>query len=1144
MDSAALRPAVSREVKDHMPHVRNVVLATLAVALGANLAGVQAQDQSYKAEVVGATEEPMKAIKSLRALPGFKVDLFAAEPMLANPVAFHIDEKGRFYVVETFRLHSGVTDARNHMNWLDDDLKSRTVADRLAMYKQYLSPKEFESYGKDHDRIRLIEDRDGDGKADHATVFADGFNAPEDGLGSGVLTRNGNVYFTCIPDLWLLRDTNGDGKADEKKSLHKGYGVHVGFLGHDLHGLIFGPDGKLYFSIGDRGFNVKTIDGMELANLDSGSVLRCDPDGRNLEVVATGLRNPQELAFTETGDLFTVDNNSDGGDKARLVQILEGGDSGWRIGYQFIESPNSRGIWNSEKMWHPAWDGQAAYILPPLANFTDGPSGLTYYPGTGLNASQKGRFYISDFRGAPSSSGIRSFKLKPKGASFELVEPEEFLWGLEATDCDFGPDGALYVSDWVQGWNKTGKGRIWKVTDPSAGKDPVVAETKKLLAEGFDKQPIDALMTLLGHADQRVRLGAQFELAQRATPIRKSDHSELLRANTALIRAAEGKVNRLARFHGIWGLGQVFRQAPAGAITGHFRPLAALLVDKDDEVRAQSAKLAGEIGNSAHVPELAPLLKDPSPRVRFFTAMSLGRLGSNDSIEPIAAMLRSDDGRDPTLRHAAVMAFSRIWKQSSSAPALILALSEDASPQVRMGVLLTMRRMRDTGASRFLHDSDPAVVLEAARVVTEMPSQEGNLAKLATMASKPLVSVPLARRVMSACEGSNDARGLAIIASRSELPQEIRVEALDLLAHWSRPSHRHPITGLWRPAPERSAEPAIAAFLPVLPKLVSDSPDVVRKAAAQVVAALKVEAAGPTLRGLVTDASKPAESRVEALRALAALKDAKLAEIVSSAIKDTAPSVRVEAVRVLAKTNPDLAIDTIHGVLDTGSILEKQGSFQTLTSLPGPKADAIIAHWLDRLTSGEVAPEIRLDLTEAAARRNRGDVKAKLDRYESDRPKDDLLAAYRDALVGGDAARGKHIFRDKAEVQCLRCHKVDGDGGEVGPELTGIIAKKDRAYILESILLPNKQIAQGFETQLIARNDGQVVAGIVKSEDDKVVRLMTAEGKLVTIPKDQIEEKSRGNSAMPEDVIKNLSKLELRDVIEFLATTKGANVGK
>ena len=394
-----------------------------------------------------------------------KIGLFAAEPMLANPVSFATDERGRFYVVETFRHSDGVPDIRGVMHWLDTDLASRTVADRVAMYKKFLKPEEFDRYSLEHDRIRLIEDTDHDGKADKATVFADDFHGTEFGIAAGVLARKGDVYFTCIPNLYLLRDTNHDGKADESKVLSTGYGVHNGFIGHDLHGLRFGPDGRLYFSIGDRALNVVTAFGQKVENIDSGAVLRCDPDGSNLEVFATGLRNPQELAFNEVGDLFSVDNNSDGGDRARIVWLVEGSDSGWRMGYQFVERPNPRGIWNSEKMWYPAWDGQAAYIFPPLANFSDGPSGFTFNPGTALGKDERNRFFLCDFRGSSGNSGIRSFALKPKGAAYEMVDDRQPLWGAAVTDCDFGPDGALYVTDWVDGWQKPGKGRIWKVTD-------------------------------------------------------------------------------------------------------------------------------------------------------------------------------------------------------------------------------------------------------------------------------------------------------------------------------------------------------------------------------------------------------------------------------------------------------------------------------------------------------------------------------------------------------------------------------------------------------------------------------------------------------------------------------------------------------
>ena len=91
---------------------------------------VQAQDESYKPQVAVASPEAGQAQRSIRLAPGLKIELFAAEPLLANPVAFCVDERGRFYVAETFRHSSGVTDNRNHMNWLDADLASRTVADR------------------------------------------------------------------------------------------------------------------------------------------------------------------------------------------------------------------------------------------------------------------------------------------------------------------------------------------------------------------------------------------------------------------------------------------------------------------------------------------------------------------------------------------------------------------------------------------------------------------------------------------------------------------------------------------------------------------------------------------------------------------------------------------------------------------------------------------------------------------------------------------------------------------------------------------------------------------------------------------------------------------------------------------------------
>jgi len=161
-----------------------------------------------------------------------------------------------------------------------------------------------------------------------------------------------------------------------------------------------------------------------------------------------------------------------------------------------------------------------------------------------------------------------------------------------------------------------------------------------------------------------------------------------------------------------------------------------------------------------------------------------------------------------------------------------------------------------------------------------------------------------------------------------------------------------------------------------------------------------------------------------------------------------------------------------------------------------------------------------------------------LKRHEDDRPKDDPLAEYREALAGGDAEAGRRVFFTKTEASCLRCHKVKGEGGDVGPDLAGIGSKQKRDYLLESIVDPNKQIAQGYESVVLSLTNGTVVSGVLKGEDAKEVKVMTADGAVVTIPKGKIEERTRGKSAMPDDVVKHLTKRELRDVVEFLASLK------
>jgi quinoprotein glucose dehydrogenase len=1103
---------------------RSLLAAALAALGLLSLTGL-ADDKPYNPKVLGPSKEAEQAIKRFRLPKGVEASVWAAEPLLANPVSFCFDEKGRCYVAETFRLHRGVTDNRGHMNWLDDDLASRIVEDRVAMYKKYAKDKFASTYETEHDRVKLIWDSKGAGRADKATVFADGFHHAADGIGAGVLARKGNVYYTCIPDLWLLQDTKGEGRADVRKSLATGFGVHVAFLGHDLHGLRLGPDGRLYFSIGDRGFNVERPDETVLSYPDTGAVLRCEPDGSNLEVVATGLRNPQELAFDQYGNLFTVDNNSDSGDKARLVYVVEGGDSGWRTGYQYGSDMGNRGPFNAEKIWHLPPAEQPAYIVPPLAHITSGPSGLCFnYGATALPERYKDHFFICDFHGSSNGSGVYSFAVKPKGAAFEIADGHECIWNVLATDCDFGPDGGFYVSDWVEGWGLTGKGRLYRFADPEAAKKPEVAEVKKLLAEGFDKRSNEELAKLLGHADLRVRQEAQFALAAKGKY-----------AIPTLAEAAKGDKSLLARLHAVWGLGQVARQKGKNPEWRDMvlKPVLGLLADKEPEVRAQAAKVIGDAPTVKTLMALLPLLKDEQPRVRFLAAQGLGRrsglaLGTKELIE----MLRENADRDPYLRHAGVAALERIGDHLA-----VDVAAKDESAAVRLAALLVMRREGREQIAAFLSDADPRLVLEAARAIHDVPIDDA-LPKLAAMLDKGKQPEFLLWRALNAnfrLGEEKNAVAVARFAASADAPEKLRVEAVKMLGGWAKPGRRDRVTGLTQDLGPRDDKIAAEALKGSLGGIFS-GPNAVRGEAAKVAAALGIKEVGPALFEFASDTKRPAAVRVEMLRALEALKDSRLEKATGLALTDAEPRVRAEGRRLLAKAKPAEALPGLTKALEKGELIEKQGALAVLGDMKGAEADAVLGKALDKLLAKDYPAQLQLDLLEAAAKQPA--LKDRLAKYEGSRPKNDPLANYRESLAGGDAEAGKRIFLTKAEVSCVRCHKVKGEGGDVGPDLAGIGAKQTRDYLLESIVDPNKQIAQGYETVILTLTSGKVVSGIIKGEDAKEVKLMTAEGQLLTVPKAKIDERARGKSAMPDDVVKHLSKRELRDLVEFLASLK------
>ncbi|MBI1249445.1 c-type cytochrome [bacterium] len=1068
-----------------------------------------------------ASDEGEKAIAGFKVPEGFEMTLFAAEPMTANPVAFCIDDQGRVYVAETYRQGKGVEDNRGHNYWLIDDLATQSVEERRAYILKH-HPEAAQKYTQNDDRIRLLVDTDGDGEADADTVFSSGYNDIVEGTGAGVLAFDGSIYYTDIPNVWKLTDTNGDGVADKKVSLSSGYGVRFAFRGHDLHGLTMGPDGKIYYSIGDRGYNI-SAGGATLKDPSSGAVFRCNPDGSNLEVFYTGLRNPQELAFDDYGNLFTCDNNSDSGDQARWIYLVKGGHTGWNMAYQYL---SDRGPWNREKLWHPFHEGQAAYINPPILNISDGPSGLVYYPGTGFGEEYRGTFFLCDFRGGPANSGIRSFRMKPKGATYELVDSEKFLWKDLVTDVDFGPDGAMYVSDWVDGWTGLNKGRIYRITKKNPDDAKLIAEVKELLPTDFSTKSDEQLTKLIGHADRRVRMKAQFALAA-------AEKLDVLKSI-----AADTDQPQLARLHAIWGIGQIAdKQSKIAERVKTVQLLSDTLVnDKDAEVRAQVGRVLGELKVIYGLPKL---LEDDNPRVQYFAMIGLGNAGPhgdpNQVIDRVAAILAKNADQDPVLRHGGIMAFTGMRHLQSLAD-----LANHPSVSVRLAAVVALRRLESPSVVRFLSDGNELVVLEAVRAIHDLPMEKA-MPQTARLIDAGWKNDALLRRVLNAnfrLGEAENAAALARFATRSDMPEAMRLEALAMLESWKEPGKLDRVLNFYRPLEARDQEVAKEALAAALPKLLNTD-EAIRNKAAKLAAKFGMKQVAPVLVGLATDAKQSPETRADAISALASVDPGKAKPIVLEALSSDQPLVRAAARDQMVKLAPGEAIAALKQGVAAESTIERQRALAALASSKADGSAPIIAESMEKLLSGQLPEDTRLDVLEAATAFNDSpEIASLLEKYRLSLDPADPLAEYRVALSGGNFEKGRKIFFEKTEVSCVRCHRAMGTGGRVGPELDALGESKPREYLLESVVQPNAKIAKGFESILVLTVDGQTYSGVLKEETDEAVNLVDAEGKLITIPQDDIEGRKSAKSPMPEDIFKHLSKSELRDLVEFLVGLK------
>jgi len=530
---------------------------------------------------------PEDSLAKIKVADGLEITLFAAEPDVWNPTTIDIDAQGRVWVCE----------ARNYR------LFNQPITEKAG------------------DRIRILEDTDGDGRCDKATTFYqhETLQAP-----MGIAVLGDRVYICQAPDLFYLEDVDKDGVADKRTV------ILTGFEGadhdHTVHGVSFGPDGMLYFSVGDRGLDVADKSGNRVQvgkdrPHQAATVLRCDLEGDHLELLAEGMRNPYEPAVDPWGNVFVSDNDDDGNEQCRINYVMEGGNYGYW--------PRRKG---DRKLDAVHWNADQPGVVPAMVKTGMGsPTGLMFYQGTLLPAQFQNALIHTD----AGPRVVRSYRPEPLGAGYSskidvLVSCDEDPW-FRPSDVCAAPDGSLYISDWYDpgvGGHRMGdvsRGRIYRLA-PMGNKSEVPVldlESPEGLLNALNSPNQARRYLAYAHAPKAQRLNWEVTAALQAMQ-KKKNSADAARAYWVLMRGEHNGVSE-------------------GALLPNGSNLASVIVRRLAREGMPMLKMAFQ----------EDIINNPDARVRAQLLLELRRYNTEPWAKPVIIQLVTQyDGNDRFYREA------------------------------------------------------------------------------------------------------------------------------------------------------------------------------------------------------------------------------------------------------------------------------------------------------------------------------------------------------------------------------------------------------------------------------------------------------------------------------------------------------------
>jgi putative membrane-bound dehydrogenase-like protein len=1027
--------------------------------------------------------DPLETQKLIQVPPGFEVRLFAAEPMVVNPVAMTWDERGRLWVVELYEYPKGAAKG-----------------------------------AKGRDRIKVLEDTDADGKADKVTVFADGFS-----LATGIALGNGGVYLGQAPHLYFLKDTNGDDKADSQEIILTGFGMEDR---HELlNGFAWGPDGWLYMTHGVFTHSkVKPPAGADPTGHDpdgfgvqmDAALARFHPVTKKFEVFADGTSNPWGVDWNERGDAFV---------SACVIQHL------------FHMAPG--GLYNRQG---GTWPNPYGYVqdlptkgLPAIVDFRHyraAHAGIAIYQGDQWPAEWRGLVFLGNIHqnalnvdrltpvGATYKAEKESTLLGPagealrkktgekveKGEEWRHLGPGNFFvsrdpW-VRPVSNQTGPDGAMWVMDWYdkypcyqnaqadpEGVDRE-YGRIWRVvwTGDQPGKAVASRPSREMDLSLGDPQ---GLFRLLSHSNSWQRRQAQRLITEKLPGIMTNDQTvvggirHLRPIQNLAMDTNQPLSHRLAAIWTLCSLGQTW--------FGESEQIS----EQRLEIRAWAARLMGEqidrIAGVAINP-LRDLCSDADPFVRAAAAAALRGYSSSSLTVNI-----------PNKSQVLTEYLTRNFGELLSRPSVA---GDTYYPHI---VWMAME-------PRVAADPTPFFPLLAA--------------------NDNSVSAYCARRVMRRiCDLSDaTARARHLDTAVSWLGDQAAKTQLASAA----------VDGLLEAFKSKGAPPTID-LAPVFAKL-NSNPALAEKAQ-RLAAVFGDKSAARLLMAKINDPKATLEER---LKGIIAAKEAKgdaardeLLKLIKSPLggaQAASPQLKSEAVRAVIA----LGYDNAYPVVDAWpqfAPMTKLAAAEALTR--STKTSRALLAGVERGTVSprDISATTRRSLANSEDKTIADNADKLLGKYRaSGADKVKLIAEKRAVVLNGTADLQNGL--EVAKRACFVCHKMYGEGTDIGPDLTGV-GRSTLDALLHNVIDPNEVIGNGFETTEVETKDGTTYTGRVVEESDTRIKLVNAGPVEYVIAKSDIavadgkpKVTKKEMSLMPEG-LEQMPDKDLRDLLMFILNPPG-----